>query len=166
MTTRRPMTALAVLLFTLLSAAGCGSAAAGGEIIVSDARVPVPAGPNGAAYMTLSNEADSTDRLVAASTDVAGSVELHESSTDGGSMSMQRVDGIDIPAGGEAVLAPGGYHLMLVDVAPDLAEGDTVDLTLTFGSGDEQTVAADVVPVGDVGAMDMGSEPMDTGSEG
>jgi copper(I)-binding protein len=116
--------------------------------------------------MTLANNGDADDRLTSVRTDIADTVELHETSTEGGSMSMQQVDGIDIPSGGDAVLEPGGLHVMLVGVTQELTEGDTVDLTLTFEAADDQTVSAEVVPVGDLPQMDMGSEGMDMESEG
>jgi len=144
--------------------AACSGAAAGGEITVSDARVPVPAGANGAAYMALTNGGDGADQLLSVSSDVAEAVELHETSMQGGSMSMQAVEGVEIPGGGEVVLEPGGLHVMLIGVTEDLAEGDTVDLTLTFENAGEQTVSAEVVPLGDMPGMDMGSEPMDMSS--
>lgn len=103
--------------------------------------------------MTLTNEGGSDDQLVSAASDGAESVELHMTTTDGASATMQQVEGIDIPAGGNAVLAPGGYHAMLIDVTEGLAEGDTVELTLTCERADEQTIAAEVVPVGDVAPM-------------
>lgn len=142
----------------VLLLAACSGAASGGEISVTDAHVPVPAGANGAAYMTLTNDGDADDMLVSVSTDVAETVGLHETSTQDGSMSMQEVDGIDIPAGGDAVLEPGGLHVMLIGVTQDLAEGDTLDLTLTFDNAGEQTVSAEVVPLGDMPGMDMDSE--------
>ncbi|HSJ46939.1 MAG TPA: copper chaperone PCu(A)C [Euzebyales bacterium] len=142
----------------VLLLAACSGAASGGEISVTDAHVPVPAGANGAAYMTLTNDGDADDTLVRVSTDVAETVGLHETSTQDGSMSMQEVDGIDIPAGGDAVLEPGGLHVMLIGVTQDLAEGDTLDLTLTFDNAGEQTVSAEVVPLGDMPGMDMDSE--------
>lgn len=158
-------TTIAALLGALiLLLAACSGAASGGEISVSDARVPVPAATTGAAYMTLSNDGDAADQLVGASTDIASSVELHESSVKDGSMSMQQLDSIDVPAGGEAVLEPGGLHLMLVGVTEDLTEGDTVDLTLDFAESGEQTISAEVVPLGDADPMEAGSE-MEMGSE-
>lgn len=159
-----PRTTAATLLTAAMLLGGC-SGAASSEITVSDARVPVPPGPNGAAYMTLANDGDADDRLIAATTDVAGSAELHETATDGGTMSMQPVEGIAVPAGGQAVLEPGGLHIMLLDVAGDLREGDTVELTLTFDVAGEQTVTAEVVPTGDMPPMDMGSEGVTMGSE-
>lgn len=150
---------------SVLLLVACSGASSGGEILVTDARVPVPAGANGAAYMTLTNDGDTDDMLVSAGTDIAESVELHETTTQDGSMSMQEVDGIDIPAGGDAVLEPGGLHMMLIGVTEDLAEGDTVEITLTFDNAGEQTASAEVVPLGDMPGTDMGSEEMDMGSE-
>lgn len=160
----RTTTVLLLAVLPLVSAA-CTPAASSSEITVADARVPVPAGVNAAAYMTLTNDGDSADQLISASTDIAGSVELHQTTTEDGSMSMQQVTGVEIPAGGQAVLEPGGLHVMLIGVTEDLAEGDTVELTLAFEDAGEQTVSAEVVPLGDVPAMEKGSEPMDMGSE-
>lgn len=160
----RTLTTMLALLATLLLAA-CAGSGEPGEIEVSDARIPVPAGPNGAAYMTLTNVGDADDRLVGADTDVAETVELHETQTEGGSMRMQQVDGIAIPAGGEAVLEQGGLHVMLLGVDQDLSEGDTVGLTLSFEQADDQDVSVEVVPLGEEPAMDMGSEGTEMESE-
>jgi copper(I)-binding protein len=161
----RTTATLLVGAFAVLLAA-CSGAAGSSEITVTDARVPVPPGANGAAYMTLTNDGDAADRLVGASTDAAETVELHETTTDGGTMSMHQVDGIDIPASGQAVLEPGGLHFMLIGVTQEFVEGETVDITLTFENADEQTVSAEVVPTGDMPEMDMGSEDdMDMSSE-
>jgi hypothetical protein len=139
---RRPTLAVSTaLLLTACTPAGSPS------ITVSDARVPEPAGPNGAAYMTLANDGEGDGRLVAVETDVADVAEIHETTMNDGSMSMQQVDGIDVPAGGSTALEPGGLHVMLLNVDQDLAVGDTVALVLTFDGGDEQTVDAEVVPL-------------------
>lgn len=132
---------------TVLLLAACAGTAGSPSITVSDIRAPAPAGPNGAVYLTLRNDGDGDDRLVSASSDVAGSVEIHESTMTGGTMSMRPVDGVDIPAGGEAVLEAGGFHIMLVDVRDDVAEGDAFELTLAFETSDDQTVEARVVPL-------------------
>jgi copper(I)-binding protein len=160
-----PALLLAAML-PLLSA--CGAAAeAGGDITVSDARIPVPAGANGAMYLTLTNGAGADDALIGASTDIAAVVELHESSIVDGTMTMSRLDRIDLPADGRAVLEPGGLHMMLIDVTGDLAEGDEVDVSLTFENAGERSVTATVVPIVDAGGMQMGSEHsgMHRGSE-
>lgn len=136
---------LAIATGVLLTA--CGGAAGSPSITVSDVRAPEPAGPNGAVHLTLRNDGDRDDRLVSASSDVAGRVEIHESTMADGTMSMQQVDGVDIPAGGEAMLESGGFHIMLIDVREDLTEGDAFDLTLSFETSDDQTITAEVVPL-------------------
>jgi len=61
---------------------------------------------------------------------------------------------IALPAKGEAVLQPGGYHVMLIDMKTPLKEGDKVAITLGFSDGGSKTVEAPVVkPMG--GGMPM-----------
>lgn len=62
----------------------------------------------------------------------------------GGEMTMQEVDQIDLPAGEVVSLAPGGYHVMLLDLTAELAEGDEIEVTLTFEKAGEVTVTAPV----------------------
>ena len=61
-----------------------------------------------------------------------------------GAMTMRPVDQIELPAGETVNLKPGGYHVMLLDLAAPLEVGQTFDLTLTFGSGATQTVSVEV----------------------
>lgn len=61
-----------------------------------------------------------------------------------GMMRMTPVDEIPVPAGGAAVLEPGGYHIMLLDLAAPLEVGSTIEVTLTFAGAGEVQVAADV----------------------
>lgn len=139
-----------VALAALLTAA-CGG---GGGLEVTEARMGQPTGPNAAVYFTVSNDGDQADRLVDVSTDVAASVHIHETTmAEDGTMGMQQVEGLDVPAGGTLVLEPGGYHLMLID-ADRLNVGDTVQLTLEFEKAGAMTIDVDVVDPGDT--MDMG----------
>ncbi len=49
-------------------------------------------------------------------------------------------------------LTPGAMHLMLVDLAAPLAEGDTVEVTLHFEGADDFTFDAPVVNMDDLPA--------------
>lgn len=82
------------------------------------------------AFMSLTSRAPA--RLVAAASPVAGVVEIHSMKMDGGVMRMFAVDGIDLPANQTVKLAPGGYHVMLMDLKRTLKAGDRVPLKLTF----------------------------------
>lgn len=93
-----------------------------------------PAGAKvGGGYLTIENEGKEADRLVSATAEVAGRVEIHEMAVKDGVMTMRMLpDGLEIPAGGEAKLAPGGFHLMLMDLKQPLKEGESFKGTLTF----------------------------------
>ncbi|MDH4074884.1 MAG: copper chaperone PCu(A)C [Acidimicrobiia bacterium] len=74
-----------------------------------------------------------------------GSDNSTDSSAADGAMVMQEVKGgIEIPAGETVELAPGGYHVMLMELAEPLKEGAMFDLTLTFENAGEKTVNVEV----------------------
>ncbi|NHK26992.1 copper chaperone PCu(A)C [Parvularcula flava] len=93
-----------------------------------------------AGYGTISNTGNEPDRIVALTSPVAEAVELHESVEEDGRSMMRPVTGLEVPAGGEVTLAPGGYHIMLIGVAAPLVEGETYDITITFENAGELTV--------------------------
>ena len=45
---------------------------------------------------------------------------------------MEQVESIVVPAGGTVELAPGGFHVMLVDLKFMLMEEETIPVTFTF----------------------------------
>ena len=143
-----------VVVVALMLAAGCGGGTDGLEI--SDARVGAPTGPNAAMYFTARG-ADEADTLRSASTDVANEIHIHETViSDEGTMSMRSVPRLELPAGGQLVLEPGGFHLMLVDV-DELAVGGTIEVVLLWEVAGEMTVVAEVVDPSDT----MGEEEME-----
>lgn len=102
-------------------------------------------GNNGAAYMVISNSGEEVDRLVSASSNVAETVELHTvEEGDGGVMAMRQVEAIEVPAGGETTLEPGGFHVMLIGLTQDLTPGDTFNVTLEFETAGAMDVAFEV----------------------
>ncbi len=91
----------------------------------------LPAG----AYVTLKNNGDQPVALIAAGSPAYASVMLHHSSTKGGMSRMTMVDTLAIPAHGNVVLAPAGYHLMLMKARVPVNPGDTVKVSLKFADG-------------------------------
>ena len=75
-------------------------------------------------------------RLVAASSPVAGMVEIHEMTMVDNMMRMRPVAGLDLPAGKPVELKPSGYHVMLMDLKQQLKVGDTVPVTLVIEDKD------------------------------
>ena len=74
-----------------------------------------------AAYVTI--EAPSGDRLTGVSTPAAQKADIHSMTMDNGVMKMRQLDGLDLPAGKEVTLKPGGYHIMLTGLAKPLEAG-------------------------------------------
>jgi len=66
-----------------------------------------------------------------------------------GVMTMRPLDkGLVIEPGKTVKLAPGGYHLMLMDLKTPLKQGDKVPLTLEFEKAGKVTLSLDVQGVG------------------
>lgn len=98
----------------------------------------------GAAYMIIRNTGTEDDALIGASSDVAMTTEVHESYMEGDTMMMRRIERIEVPAGGEVVLEPGGYHVMFIDLKAPLEAGTTIEIALEFEKAGEITVEAEV----------------------
>ena len=120
----------------------------GDVVAVMDAwvRETDPKAKVNAGYLTLINVGPEDVTLVAVESDAFAKVEVHEMAMSDGLMTMRELDGIVIPAGGQVRLEPGGKHLMLMGPRQPLTAGQSVNLTLTFGSGRTQAL---VVPVAD-----------------
>lgn len=117
--------------------AGLGVAEAQAPLTASGAwvREPVPGRTVTAGFVVIENPGAADIQVVGASSDVAGTVELHEMVRSGDMMKMAPVKSIVVPAKGKVELRPGGLHLMLFELKKPLKEGDTVTLTLTTDSG-------------------------------
>jgi copper(I)-binding protein len=91
-------------------------------------------------------------KLVAASSPVAGVVEIHEMKMEGDTMRMRAIAALDLPAGKAVELKPGGYHVMLMDLKQQVKPGDTVAVTLVIegagGKRESVEVKAAVRPLG------------------
>ena len=103
---------------------------------------------NSAVYLVLRNEGGVPDRFLGGMTPVAASLELHQSMEEAGVMRMQALEGIDVPAGGQVELRPGGVHIMLLGLEASLMEGDTVEMTLRFQRSGTLSVRVPVRSVG------------------
>ncbi|MBO9308831.1 MAG: copper chaperone PCu(A)C [Chloroflexi bacterium] len=93
-----------------------------------------------AAYMKIENKGSQADVLIAAETDVAGLVELHETVVENNMAKMKPLaEGISLPPGVVTELKPGGLHIMLMQMKRELKAGDSITLTLIFKSGKRVT---------------------------
>ena len=106
----------------------------------------LPANLPAAGYVVVRNNGDKPVKLTGAESADYGMAMLHRSMQKNGSDSMEMVDAIAIPAHGSVALAPGGYHLMLMDAKHPIKPGDTVRVSLHFNDGETLQVALPVRP--------------------
>ena len=109
------------------------------------ARATPPGAGVAAAYLTIDNTGGAADRLMGASCGVAGRVEVHETRREGDMMRMRKVEPLDVAAGQPVVFAPGGLHVMLMDLEAPLRQGERLALTLHFERAGDVSVEADVL---------------------
>lgn len=135
------------LLVLVLFVSACQPQATGPKISVEGAWArssPSMAGA-GAAYAVISNQGNEADRLISVSSDAAKTAEVHESYMDKGMMMMRPVQGgLEIPASGKVELKPGGYHIMLINLAKPLEAGAKITIVLKFEKAGEITVEAEI----------------------
>lgn len=125
------------------------------------ARTSAKVASAGAVYLEIANPSEEDDALVDAAVDpsVAAMAQLHETKMaedggsmgsdmsmpdDGGMMTMAEVEEIPIKAGETVSLKPGGYHVMLMELAEPLVAGEKIALTLSFANAGERVVEAEV----------------------
>lgn len=116
-------------------------------------RLAPPNAPATGAFMVIKNNGDTDVKVLKADNPVSRVTELHTHLNEGGVMKMRPVPSVDIKAKGEAVLKPGGLHVMLIDLKTPLKEGDIVPITLTFEDGSSKKVDAKVVRPMPAGGM-------------
>ena len=111
--------------------------------------------PTTAGYVVIENGGKSDERLVSAACTCAKMVMIHQTEIKNAMASMKALDGLNIPAGGTAQLAPGGAHLMIVGLKAPIKAGTVVNMTLTFAKAGRVTVPFMVMDKagGDMGAM-------------
>lgn len=114
------------------------------NVTVKDAwiRGTVPGQNATGAFMELSSKTNA--RLVGVTTPLTKNAEVHNMKVENGVMKMSPAAGIDVPAGRTVKLAPGGYHVMLMNLQQPLNPGDKVPLQLTFELADKKRETVDL----------------------
>jgi hypothetical protein len=141
---RNPLAAAALLALATASLA---------QTTVKDAwvRGTVPQQKASGAFMQITSAQGG--KLVAASSPVAGVVEVHEMAMEGTTMRMRAIPALELPAGKTVELKSGGYHVMLMDLKQQLKAGDTVPLALVVEGKDGKRETIEVrAPVRALGA--------------
>ena len=147
----RPTLICLAILSCLIASPVCAADAKVGDLVISEAwSRATPSGAKVAGgYLTIENKGTSPDRLTGATCDIAGKVEVHEMAMNNGVMTMRPLGkGLTIEPGKTVKLAPGGYHLMLMNLKNPLKQGEQVPLTLEFERSGKVTLSLDVQGIG------------------
>lgn len=115
--------------------------------LTSEALATTPVAGAAILVFEVANRGDGDDALLAATTDAALGVEIHETRLEDGRASMVELDRVDLPAGSTVRSRSGGLHLMMVVPDDSVVEGATFPLTLEFARSEPITTE---VLVGDI----------------
>ena len=134
-----------------------------GDLVISQAwtRATPGGAKTGGGFVTIENKGSAPDKLIGASADGAGKIEVHEMVMNEGVMKMRPVEGgLAIDPGKTIKLAPGGLHLMMMDLKSPLKQGDKMPVTLEFEKAGKVAVTLDVQGVGAAGPAAGGGGDM------
>jgi len=122
-------------------------------ISVSEARMTLPAvsGNPGALYFTIANSGEADLTIASASITGVGMATFHQTVNAGGQARMDSMAHVPLPAGEEVALAPGGMHVMAMDLDDSFAIGGRTEATLTFDNGDKVSFPVEIVAPGSTG---------------
>ena len=102
-----------------------------------------------AGYMKITNTGAMPDRLIGEASDIARSVEVHETTLENGIARMRPVkNGVEIKPGETVELKPGSQHVMFIGVKKALSAGDQIKATLTFENAGTVDIEYDVLAIG------------------
>lgn len=141
----------AVAFATLLVAPASAQDVKAGDLVITQpwSRATPGGAKVAGGYLNIENKGAAADRLIGGSADIAGKFEVHEMAVKDGVMTMRPLDkGLAIEPGKTVKLAPGGYHVMLMDLKGALKQGDKVPVTLEFEKAGKVKVSFDVQGVG------------------
>ena len=143
--------ACAVILTCLVGSPALAADTTRGDLVITKAwSRATPGGARVAGgYLTIENRGRTPERLQAASASHALRTEIHEMTVNDGVMTMRPLDnGLVIAPGQVVTLAPGGGHLMFIDLNMPLHAGDQMPVKLSFERAGEMTVTLDVQAIG------------------
>lgn len=135
--------AIAVSLMLL---AGCSKG--NGDVVVSKSSaegmqvteprlvLPIVKDSPGAVYFTLVNSSAKPRKVMSIEVAGGGMAMIHDTVDKGGHSSMTMAHDVVVPAGSSMAFAPGGRHVMVTGLKPDLKPGVDTELKINFDTGD------------------------------
>lgn len=143
---RNPLLSISLLIVLFISV--CPDSFADLKVNEAKVRLLPPMVPNTSAYFSITNTGEKDRVLVAATSEIAKTIELHAHIMKDGMMSMQQQEKVVIPAGQTVEFKPGGLHLMIFGLIKPLRVDQKVDLNLITEDGETIAISGTVVRPG------------------
>lgn len=130
-----------------------------GPLSIAHPMAPVtpPMARSAAGYLSITNEGEEADALVAIESDLP-STSIHRSEIVDGVATMSAVDRLEIPAGETVTLEPGGLHVMFMGLEAPFAAEERIPATLVFERAGPVEVVFHVEPRSDGADDDHGHD--------
>lgn len=128
----------------LLALSSLVSAIANAQVTIKDAWIRATVAPQKVtgAFMQITSKQDM--KLIAVSSKIADSAEIHSMEMDGNMMKMREIKDLPLPAGKTTELKPGGMHIMLFGLKKAVKEGEKITLHLTLEDNKKQRQQVEV----------------------
>ena len=124
------------LLFTMsMSWQSQSAETRAGPLVIQDprARATAPGAEVGAGYLSILNMGDQNDWVIGIDATFARHSEIHEMKMEGDVARMRPLEsGLEVPAGQQVDLNPGGLHIMFMKLQHQLQEGGSYPVVLHF----------------------------------
>lgn len=126
------------------AAPAASAVAAAPAVTITDPWVKTAESGMTAVFGSFSTAGAAPVTVVSAKTSASPRTELHEvaAGADGAMVMRPKADGFVIEPGTPFVLAPGGNHIMIMDLASPIRPGDQVEVTLSLSDGSTTTFRA------------------------
>lgn len=136
------------LIPAALLLASCGQGGSPNvQIANAWAREMVAGQTSTAAYLTITNNGTTDDRLVSVSAPAPVKASVHATENSDGISRMREMNsGLAVPAGSTIELKPGGTHVMITGLQASLRRGETLKLGLRFEKSGEKPIDVQVAP--------------------
>ena len=121
---------------------------------------PNPNGQGPAAGYLVIHGGEAAVRLLRVTSDAAMRIEMHQSVTQDGMTTMEKIDSLDVPAKEKVTFEPGGKHLMIFNINPAAIQAGKLTMTLLFSNDDRLIVDAQIRGAGGVGAWTRSTDNM------
>lgn len=131
-----------VLLVAMAGLAAADDPEEKSELRVANAKVLVPESwENATAYLVIQNKGKKARKIVGGGCEGCEWVEIHRAVFRDGAMESEKLDEMEIPAGGAVAFAPRGLSLSLVGLN-DVEEGTKVAFELELADGERLPIEA------------------------